>query len=88
MAALVLSLTLETELVGDVARDLERIFAALTHRHGESFRLLEREIERLVEGQLPICGEAVPLPGGDRLVLTPSADVRAVIAEAQRLGVY
>lgn len=49
MAQVSLALIIETELLHDAARALAGLLAGLSHRHGERFRRLEREIEKAFE---------------------------------------
>lgn len=77
---------LETDLIADAAEDLRRVHAALTKRHGDAFRALERRIDGLGEaGGLPCLH---PLPDDTvTLLATPPQEWLDILAEAKRLGV-
>lgn len=78
----------EMELVKDAMCDLERIQRALAHRHGSSFRALEKKLDAYFES--PELGEFSPIKGdiGEvRYVLLVPRPVTEIIAEARRLGV-
>lgn len=81
-----LAIRVETEMATDAIADLARAYGALAHRHGESFRRLERDIETFCTDKGQPASEAHELPG-DVVVLAPSAPLRALVARAKALGV-
>lgn len=85
MARLRLSLAVETDLVHDCIADLRLVHEALTHRHGASFRNLERRIESIEEEDAGTFGFPEVEPG--RMVMTPPKRWVALISEAKILGV-
>jgi hypothetical protein len=76
----------ETEFVQDAIDTVERIHKALTNRHGSPFRILEAEIEHLVDSGEVSAGDLVDL-GEGILAAQPSATVIDIIRRARALGV-
>lgn len=75
------------ELVRDCLDDLMRIHEALTYRHGERFRDLERRVEGVTEdmGTTESYGWPEIEPG--RMVMTPPPRWVALVDEARAMGV-
>lgn len=86
MAQLTACLTFELELLHDLVADLGHIHEALTHRHGEQFRRLERAIESWVDSDWSGEIECLKL-GNGRSIMTPPASGLALVARARELGV-
>lgn len=87
MARLLLTLTVETDLVLDAIADIERIFCALAKRHGQRFRDLERRIERLMDLD---ANWGVPQShsiGDGRFIFEPHPELKGIIREAREIGV-
>lgn len=85
MAALVLKLTAETDLIYDALDSLSRIHHALVHRHGAAFRALEKDIEALGEQSLDL-GHPHDL-GEGVFVFEPPRQFVDLIDRARALGV-
>ncbi len=82
----IFTLTGELDLVLDAVRDVQRIHALLTKRHGDAFRALERRIDALSEmADWGEWGQADLEPG--RFVLFVPAALAQIIADARSLGV-
>lgn len=91
MATLVLSITLETEAVGDAVRELEAIVSALPRRHGEAFRALDRRIGRFLGDDgggvdWSTCFAWHTLEPGCEMMV-PAGELMAVLKEARQLRV-
>lgn len=88
MAAILLRLHVEHELYSDVVRDLVGVMAALVYRHGEPFRILERQIEALLD-DLPDADVHDLGLDGDCLFIAaaPPPALLAPVREARRLRV-
>jgi hypothetical protein len=85
LAAAPLTLTVESELIYDALDTLARIHAALARRHGDKFRALERDIERLADERLTLRD---PHPLGDGwFIFEPPAQFTSMIDRANALGV-
>jgi hypothetical protein len=80
-----MTITIESEPIWDAVNDIVHIHQALTHRHGDRFRALERKIAALGEGSWGVAGQRELC--GDHVVLTPPARLRSIIREARDLGV-
>jgi len=87
MAQLVRTLTVEMDLVGDAIDDVERIFRALARKHGPAFRALEREVERLMNGDAELSPPPFHHIGGGCYVAEPYPELAAIVREARALGV-
>lgn len=87
MASVVMTLTLEPELIEDSVRDLEVIFRNLASRHGDCFRALERRIESLMEDDTDLGVPETHWLGGGLVLMEPFPAVKAIIADARELGV-
>lgn len=87
MAQLICTLTVETDLMGDVIDSLERVCRALPKRHGAEFRRLDRRISAIMEGGRAISPPTVQYLGGGRLVVIPPKELCDVVNAAHALGV-
>jgi hypothetical protein len=87
MAKLVLAFAVEMDLVRDCLDDLMRIHEALTYRHGDRFRSLERRIEAVEEDLTGTEAFGWPEIEPGRMVMTPPPRWVALIEEARALGV-
>lgn len=85
MAVVVLQLHAELDLAFDALGDLARVRDALFSRHGERFRDLQRDIERLDEAQLTF-SDPHDL-GEGRFLFEPPKEIAALLARARDLGV-
>ena len=84
MAQLRMTLTAETSFIQDAIVTVSRVHDALSRRHGQRFRALDRRIEAIAEGF------TVPEPVhlGDCIFCFPAPpEFVAIIAEARALGV-
>lgn len=77
----------ETDLVHDAVDTLLRVHQALTHRHGERFRSLERRVEEVFEQDARGSSIGVASLDGGVVLLTPPLAWRALITEARTMGV-
>ena len=79
----------ETELIADAAAELVRAMRALSNRHGDQFRQIERRIEAVIDDPNSIVGgriETVTLEPGREIIL-PAPDLRALLNDIRELGV-
>jgi hypothetical protein len=88
VAALHLTLTLETEALDDALRDLELIARRLAGRHGAVFRDLDRRVAQLNEHGIEAeTWDALRELESCRFVVVPPPEIVALLADARRLGV-
>lgn len=87
MAAIIMTMSMEMELVSDAIDALLLAHSRLSKHHGDAFRALDRRIEALLEeddlGRL----DMLPLGADGRFVVTPPEKLQALVDEARRLGV-
>lgn len=86
MAQTGLVIIAETDLIADIAATLALIHQRLAGRHGETFRALERRLDAVARGELDSGFPVHQLEPG-RLILAPSAQLLALVADARALGV-
>jgi hypothetical protein len=87
MAQTAVKLTLEMDLVNDVVADIERIMRALVKCHGQPYRMLERRIEHIMEGEIAWGEARLHEIAAGRFILDPWPELKAVIREARELEV-
>jgi len=87
MAALEITITVESDPVLDALAELSRIHAALCARHGAAFRALDRSIDAILEGGGEALVGGVKVLGPGLYVFTPAAAVIDVLRRARELGV-
>lgn len=83
MAAVGYTITAEFEGLLDALSEIERVYVALKTRHGDSFRELERQIERLSEVDLQMTVESL----GDGAFLPVSKTLSDLLIQARQMGV-
>jgi hypothetical protein len=74
----------EVDALMDVVPELAAIHQALTHRHGEAFRKLERDVERLVDGDIDVVMHDL---GDGRLSFAPGPKVTDLLRRARAMSV-
>ncbi|MBX3482532.1 hypothetical protein [Phenylobacterium sp.] len=87
MARLSITLTLETADAHDAIADLGRVLEALRGRHGDAFRVLERKLHRIIDGEIAVSPPGVHHLGEGIFTYALPAELSECLAEARRLGV-
>ncbi|WP_295808896.1 hypothetical protein [uncultured Nitratireductor sp.] len=85
MATVKLHLSVEMDALHDAIGLLSEIHARLATKHGETFRKLDRAIERFIDD--PTDATEIHWLGGGRLVAAPKGRLTEILREARELGV-
>lgn len=82
------SITIESDVVVDAINELLLVHERLARRHGDTFRALDREIDRLIDMGAGALVADTRLDGdASRILLIPSPPVTAVLKRARELSV-